>query len=273
MLFSKYFKGDNREEVISLVKDLNKKKIDCSAAFLPTKNVKEKDVEKTVKEYYSLMEDISKGKVRCDVTIKLHQLGIHKDKETAKKSVEDIVSYGRKKKVFVWVDMVSENTRDDTIEIFKGVRKKYKNVGICLQAYRKRSGKDMKDLLRERVPMRLVKGFFRESDYDNWEQVTKNYSKLMKYLLLNSPNPAVATHDLELIEKAKKIIREEKIKNAEFQFFKGVRDDLAEELVKEGFNVRIYVPYGNFWRYLIDGFFTFDLYHQTQRILGFRKVV
>jgi proline dehydrogenase len=90
----------------------------------------------------------------------------------------------------------------------------------------------------------------------------------MRLVLCESAYPAIATHDLELIATAKRLIRQFDIHNAEFQFFYGLRDKLARQLVQEGFHVRVFIPYGNVWRFLLDGFSTFDIWHQAQRVLG-----
>lgn len=150
--------------------------------------------------------------------------------------------------------------------------KKGKNTGICLQACLKRTENDLKSLLEENAAIRLVKGFYSNYNIPRWNDVTKNYLKLMKILLLKCPKPAVATHDLELIDEAKKLIKKYNLKNAELQFFRGVREELALELADEGYNVRIYVTYGNTVMFLLKGIPTFDKLRNLQRFLYFRKI-
>jgi proline dehydrogenase len=143
-------------------------------------------------------------------------------------------------------------------------------VGICLQAYLKRTERDLKLLGAHKSPIRMVKGFYNDRDFNTWEEVTQNYFRLLPILLTQSSYPAIATHDEKIINEAKKIIREKNITNAEFQFFLGVRDDLVQQLVKEGFRVRVYIPYGNFWRFLLKGLRTFDILHGLERLFGLR---
>ena len=263
--------GKELTNAIDHVKEYNSKGVHCSLSFLPVRANNEKIVDKNVKEYLKILDRIHKKKLDCDVTLKLHQFGAYVSKDLAEKAVTRIVKHANKRKIVVWIDMESNVTTDMTIEIFNNIYKKYKNAGICLQAYRKRTEEDMRDLLKKKVRMRLVKGFYHGCDFKTWDEVTRNYSKLMEYLLLHSKHPAIATHDLKLIAKAKRLIKKHKIKNAEFQFFKGVRDDLAEKLAKQGFNVRIYIPYGDIYQFIIKGILTFDISRHAQRLLEFSR--
>lgn len=169
--------------------------------------------------------------------------------------------------------MERPSTVDITIDIFNELYEKFGNVGICLQTYLKRTTEDAKKLLAKHVPIRLVKGFYSGHDINNWREVTKQFDELMGIALQESSRPCIATHDLTLIEKAKTLIRRDNLRNAELQFFNGVRDKIALELAKQGFNARIYIPYGNILRYLLKGFPTFDNLRHIQRILRFREVI
>jgi len=267
-----HFGGWNTEQAIHTAKALNNQGVSCSLSYLPVRKNTEEETQQDVIEYFTLIDRIRKEKLDADVTLKLHQFGIYASKSLAERNVAKIVERAHRNKVFVWIDMEGSQTTDDTIAIFQNIRKRWNNVGICLQAYLKRTEKDMHHLLKKRVPLRLVKGFYKEHDF-KWSDVTKNYEHLLPYLLQNSSLPAIATHDRKIIAKAKSIIKKHKIKNAEFQFFKGVCDDLAFTLSKEGFKVRMYVPYGHAYSFLLHGLSTFDLYHQAQRMLHLKTVV
>lgn len=271
-IFHKYGVG-RLDEAVSIIKQLNAKRIPGILAYFPLRKDNAKAVRSDIEEYHRLLDRIQKEKLDCEVALKLHQFGVYGSVSLAEKSVTDIVRYAHKKGLFVWIDMELCETADATINIFKRLHKKYRNVGICLQVYLKRTENDIRALLKNKnVTMRLVKGFYKEHDFKSWADVTKNYSRLMEFLLLHSPRPGIATHDQRLIAKAKRLIKKHRIKNAEFQFYKGVCDDLALKLKKKGFNVRVYVPYGHMFLHTIKGWKTFDMIRQFQRLFGVKNI-
>ena len=221
-----YSPGNSLPKAVSIIKNYNKKGISCSLSFLPIRKDSPDLVTQDVTEYHKMLKAISD--LNSDVTLKLHAFGIYSNYNTAKTCVTEIVKEAKKLNKFVWIDMEKEITVGDTIRLYTELRKKYNNIGICLQAYLKRTEEDMKHLLKRKAVIRLVKGFYNNTQFRSWSEVTDNYSKLMKYLLLHGTRPIVATHDLNLISEAKEIIKQNKIKNAEFQFFKGVRENLAD---------------------------------------------
>lgn len=254
------------DEAVSIIKQYNSKGVPGILSHFPLRKDDAKSVRGEIKEYHELLDRIRKEKLDCEISIKLNQLGVYEDNALAERSVTDIVSYARKKGIFVWIDMELSGTTDATINIFKKLHKKYRNVGICLQAYLKRTEKDMKALLKDKsIIMRFVKGFYKEHDFKSWADVTENYSRLMKFFLLHSSRPGIATHDRKLIAKAKRLIKKHRIKKAELQFYRDVFDDFALKLKKEGFKVRMYVPYGHMFLFLVKGWKTFDMSRQFQR--------
>jgi len=251
-------------DAIERVQELNEKGIKAQLAHLPVRNDKCKDVRREVAECHYVLDQIRKNNLDCELTIKLHQFGIYTEKKLAEKSVGSIVKHAGK--TLVWIDMEKSNTTQDTLDIYRTVKRRFPNIGICLQAYLRRSDEDMKALLRSPSTMRLVKGFYKEHDFDTWKQVTKHYDKLMTCMLKRAKRPCVATHDLKLINKAKKLAG----RKVEFQFFNGVRDKLAEKLARQGYAVSIYIPYGSILKFLL-GLGTMDLKREIQRFFH-RKV-
>ena len=272
MAYKKYTAGNNLNKTLDIVKDFNKDNVACSISYLPVRKDDAADIHKEILEYYKLIDKVHSQKLNADVTLKLHQFGIYANPHLTQEAVTKIARYAHKNNVFVWVDMEMPETVHDTIAVFKAVHKKYKNTGIALQAYLRRTEGDMKDLLKNRVPIRLVKGFYVAKDFDTWKEVTNNYEHLMEYLLMHSDKPCIATHDLKLRTKAKEIIKKHKIKNAEIQMFNGARNELAKEEALEGYSVRIYIPYGHVFKFVVDGWRTFDMLRHIQRILGFKTI-
>lgn len=259
----------NLDRALNRVKKYNEQGISCSLSYLAVTNSSERLVKKEVDMYIQALKEISEKKVNADITVKLHQLGIYLGETLAYNAIERIVIAAEFYKNFVWIDMYLPDTVDVTLKIFRQLRKKHQNVGICLQAYLARTGDDLREILKERVPLRLVKGFYKDYDFDRWEDVTVNYESLLNYMLTHSDRPAVATHDPGIIEKAKKAIRQNGSNTVEFQFFAKVCDCLAAELVKEGYNVRIYVPFGNVWKFLLKEAKTFDFWQNFKRLMKF----
>jgi proline dehydrogenase len=257
-------------KAMNTVRKFNREGIFCSLAHLPALNVSHRTVMFEVRQFGRMLSAITANHLDCDITVKMQQFGIYRDEALARASVESVVRDAAAKNIFVWIDMERPETVDATIRIFRSLHERYRHCGICLQAYLERTTLDVRQLLADATPIRLVKGFYREHDIPRWSAVTRNYDEIMHSVLTQSDYPAIATHDLDLVARAKGLIRQHAIRNAEFQFFQGIRDDVARELVSEGFRVRIYVPFGNVWRFLLHGVSSFDIWHQVQRMAGMK---
>jgi len=141
---------------------------------------------------------------------------------------------------------------EDTLSIFLKVHEDYPNSGIAIQSALVRSERDVKRLIDARASVRLVKGAYMEPPgvaFQEKKLVDINYVTIMKELLTGGSRPAIATHDEAIINEAKEFIIEKKIKKDafEFQMLLGIKRSLQKELAKEGFRVRVYVPYGKDW--------------------------
>lgn len=270
-LFDKYTLGIRFNDALEAVKKFNDQGIACSLSHLPLLKNNLSSIDREIRTYFRILDKINDLHLNCDVTLKLHQLGIYGSTSIAERSVRKIIEHAQNFNNFVWVDMERQRTVDATIELCRELYQHYPgSFGICLQAYLYRTQRDMKLLLSKNMPMRLVKGFYRDYDFGTWKEVTENYRALMSYVMDHSSRPAIATHDMELHEEAKYYVIANGLKDkVEFQFFKCVRDDLARQLAREGFRVRIYVPFGSVLRFLVDGFTTFDVWHQVERMIGF----
>ena len=265
---SELFAGATLKDAIEDVHQFNARGLSCSLSYLPIASTTEEEVEEHVQEYLRALSAIQQQRLDADVTIKLHQLGIYAEEFLAEPAVLRIIEAARASGTFVWIDMEQPDTVDRTLEIYRRASRLYGNVGICLQAYLTRTLSDLAGVLADGGVVRLVKGFYRSHDISNWRAVTRNYRMLMFRVLRESPRPAIATHDEQLIEEAKRFIVDHQVRSAEFQFFQGVRNRLAGELQAQGFAARIYVPYGRMLRYWADGVQTFDLRRQLQRVAG-----
>ena len=260
-------------DALSAVRYFNRQRVSTSLSFLPRKRNTPGEIVREVEEYGTALEYISRYQLDSDITVKPQQFGILRDPSLTLDALMILAERAKSLKNFVWVDMERSSTVTPTIQTFEKLYDHYGNVGICLQAYLRRTRDDLDRILERRAPVRLVKGFYNDSDITNWQEVTDNYRSLMYNLLNRSNRPCIATHDLELIEEAKKEIQDRGIQNAEIQFFKGVRDDFAVKLSQEGYKTRIYVPYGQIFRFLADGFKTFDISRHLKRFCRWKKII
>jgi proline dehydrogenase len=157
----------------------------------------------------------------------------------------------------MWMDIESFQFVEDTIAIYLELLKDYKNVGVAIQSYLKRSRSDLLHLLEQGAVVRLVKGAYREDKsiaFQSMEKINSNFSKLMEMLFeygnMNSSNIfAIATHDPKLINEAIKLSKKNgtDTRKFEFQFLMGIQNKMKEDLVKRGYRVSEYIPYGNQW--------------------------
>jgi proline dehydrogenase len=145
--------------------------------------------------------------------------------------------------------MESSEHTNNTLKIYQNLFEKYERLGVAIQANLKRSQNDLETLLKKGAKIRLVKGAYRESAknaYKTRREVDSNYEKLMKILFEQGNEFAIATHDSRLIDRAIDLSKKHERK-LEFQMLKGIRDELKPILIKSGFTVSEYIPYGTNW--------------------------
>jgi proline dehydrogenase len=166
--------------------------------------------------------------------------------------VERVIIRAKELNNFVRIDMEGSPYTEATLRIFSTLRKIHENVGIVIQAYLFRSEKDIENMLALKSRIRLCKGAYKEPpeiSFEKKEDTDKNYIKLMKILLKSGIYHGIATHDPKMIDATKQFSTQEQIakESFEFQMLYGIRRDLQDHLIKEGYGVRIYVPYGGEW--------------------------
>ena len=241
--------GENLDEATKRVKKENRAGISGIINFLG-EHVKDlEEAEKNVDENLRILRAIENEKINATLSIKLTQLGLMIDKGICLSNVEKIISDAASRNIFVWIDMENSPYTGDTIEIYLNILKKYKKVGVAIQANLKRSENDVKKIAAEQGIIRIVKGAYKEKSelaYVSRSAVTINFSKLMAYLFYKSPFFAIATHDERLIQEAIEANKAHK-KKLEFQMLMGVREELKNSLLKRGFIVVDYIPYGKTW--------------------------
>ncbi len=241
--------GETLDYAIKRAKKKNKAGIDAIINFLGEHVREQPEAEENIQENLRILQAIEESKIKASLSIKLTQLGLDIENKLCLSGVERIVTSAASKNIFVWIDMENSPYTKDTIDIYLESIKKYRNIGVAIQANLKRSESDVKKIVAAGGVIRLVKGAYKEKSeiaYTSRSDITINFSRLMGYLFYKSPCFAIATHDEQLINEAIEVNRAHQ-KRTEFQMLMGVRKELKYELVKKGFTVVDYIPYGKSW--------------------------
>jgi proline dehydrogenase len=198
-----------------------------------------------------LLREIPDG-IERNVSIKLTSLGLDVDADFCHQQVARILEAALAVGGFVRIDMEGSKHTQRTIDAFRRLRQDFDNVGIVLQAYLFRTEQDVKEAVERGDRVRLCKGAYKEPPEIAWtkmDDIRASYRRCAELLLASGNSPAIATHDEGLVRHAIEWTRANGVGAArfEFQMLYGLRPRRWDELVAEGFNVRIYVPYGTHW--------------------------
>lgn len=251
---SRFIAGENIDEAVAAIRELNAQ--GCSASFdhLNESVSSVAETEGEVSEYLNVLSRIDESGINSNVSIKLTQFGLEIDPELAYRNARRVVEDAARRGNFVRVDMESSEVTQLTIDIFKRLRAEFglNDVGIVLQSYLRRTFEDAQDLLKIPARIRICKGAYNEPPevaFPDKKDVDENYIRVMKLLLSSGIYHGIATHDPNMINATIRYAREEGIgKDAfEFQMLYGIRRDLQEQLGRDGYNMRVYVPYGKHW--------------------------
>ncbi|PKD43092.1 proline dehydrogenase family protein [Rhodohalobacter barkolensis] len=252
-LAKRFVAGETFKSAVPKIEALNKKKIKVTLDLLG-ENVKLKTTaDETVNEYISLLNDIHSAGLKSTISIKLTMLGLDIDELYCRDNLYKLLDEARKSDSFVRIDMEGSDYTQQTIDVFKEVFKEYgKHVGIVIQAYLHRTKDDINDLAELGADVRLCKGAYNEPErvaLQKMSDIREAFKEYSKVLLDKTSYPRIATHDDELVNWVKDYSVENKIGKArfEFQMLYGLREETMEQLTNDGYNTRVYVPYGTMW--------------------------
>ncbi|HWP86079.1 MAG TPA: proline dehydrogenase family protein [Terriglobia bacterium] len=203
-------------------------------------------------EYLEVLDAIRHQQLRSTISVKLTQLGMDISEEACRENLRVLVERAQQIGDFVEVDMEGSAYTDRTLAIITQLHREYPAVGAVIQAYLYRSESDVRELLRHGVSVRLCKGAYREPStlaFPRKADVDANYLRLMRLLLASRLYHRIATHDPRMIAETRRAAEELGLmKNQfEFQMLYGVNRPLQEQLVRDGYRLRIYVPFGRAW--------------------------
>ncbi|MDP3543604.1 MAG: proline dehydrogenase family protein [Elusimicrobiota bacterium] len=275
MIFSRYYGGRTLDAVAATVKRLDGGGMRSCVALLPGLRFRPRGVDREASRILGILPALDSAGLKADLTVKPSQLGQRWAPANCRAALSEIARRAGERGAFVWIDMERARDVDRTIDDFLSLRREHENVGVCLQSYLRRTEDDLMALLRGRHPVRLVKGYFRESRadrFDTWHEVTANMKRLLGPLIAGSARPALGTHDESVVAEAARQLALYPRPDFEFQLFLGAKPGLAERLVRDGRFVRIYVPYGRLVRYFVHTLPQMDVSRNVQRVLG-RPVV
>lgn len=258
-IFSKrYIAGESISDAIRASKELNsegiKVTIDILGEFI--KNLSE--AEKNKVEYIELIDVMQKENIDGNYSVKPSMFGLLLDKEVCYKHIREIVAKAASYGNFIRVDMEDSPCTDLEIELYRKLRAEFpNNVGLVVQAYMKRTLKDVENLMdihttETKQNYRLCKGIYVEPAaiaYKKYEEVNQHYLEDLEYMLKNGVYVGIATHDKPLVDGAYKLIEKYNVsKNMyEFQMLYGVTPELRKSITSKGHTMRVYVPFGKQW--------------------------
>lgn len=245
----RWIAGVDLDSAIADAKRANEKGMTVIANFLGEDINEAGTADSQADEYVSLQKAIDANGVRGCATVKLTQFALGSDEEGAKKRLERVASNAERLNQALWVDMEGSAFTTSTLNLYAEALERHRRLGVAIQAYLRRSEADLKMLLDHGASVRLVKGAYREPHeivFPTRREISRNFSALLRILFEHADNFAVATHDSELVDEAKRLA-ESKHVTFEFQMLKGIRNELKEELVNSGYRVSEYLPYGDRW--------------------------
>lgn len=265
---SRFIAGETLTDGIQAIMLLNNKGINATLDHLGEDTDSPEKARQATMDIIQAFDAIEAAGVRANVSVKLTQIGLGISSDLCSENLEHILEKAKSYNSFVRIDMEDSTVTQRTLDILYALRQRgYENVGIVIQAYLYRSEDDIRKMLADCIKIRVCKGAYKESTnvaYPKMQGVNSSYDRCA-VLLINGalskecpkvssdgkipPIPGLATHDPKRIDFAK--VYAEKVglpKDAmEFQMLNGIRRDLQEQLVKDGYWVRVYVPYGTEW--------------------------
>jgi proline dehydrogenase len=248
----RFVAGDTLDDAIRAVTALNARGATASLDHLGENVTEEAAARLASQDYLKAFERIAAERLQANVSVKLTQLGLDISEDLCRGLLRGILERAQQLENFVRIDMEGSAYTQRTLDLVLAVHEQFPNCGVVLQSYLYRTEADLARVNAAGVRARLVKGAYDEPPdlaYPRKQDVDASYECAMRALLDRGTYPAIATHDERLIEATKRYARERGIAadRFEFQLLYGIRRDLQDRLVREGYRVRVYVPYGTEW--------------------------
>lgn len=251
---SRFVAGETLDSALDAIRQLNAKGITATLDLLGESVHNENEARESARAYIEMLDRIRQARLDANVSLKLTAMGLDISEDLCVANLQNILDRARDYETFVRLDMESSEYTQKTLDLFyERLYPSYRgNVGIVLQSYLYRTASDVEEANKASARVRLCKGAYKEPAavaYPDKKDVDDSYVRCMRTLLLNGHYPGIATHDEAIVNETKRFARENDIKREQFEFqmLYGVRRDLQEKLVSEGFRMRVYVPFGTQW--------------------------
>lgn len=253
VLAKRFVAGETYLEAVPKVRELNEKNIKVTLDLLGENVDSRKIADQTRDEYIQLIKDIADKGLDSTISIKLTMMGLDIDRNYTRDNLFALLDVAKQYNSFVRIDMEGSDYTHDTIEIFKEAHREFgRHVGIVIQAYLHRSRSDINELASMGCDVRLCKGAYKEPErlaLQHMPAIREAYKEYAAILLEKTPYPRFATHDDELLNWVKEYAEKNGIDKSRFeiQMLYGLRQSTCEQLSANGYQVRVYVPYGTMW--------------------------
>ncbi len=249
----RFVAGTTVEELLAAAQAVNAKGMTVSVDNLGENVTNAAEAEASAQLYHQLIDLITQRGLKANVSLKLTHMGLDVDENLAKQLVCGLVEHAGGVGNFVRVDMEGSPYTQRTLDLVHELHRQYPgHTGAVLQSYMRRSEADARNLIAGGIRIRLCKGAYKEPAeiaYQKKSEVDANYLNLAKMLLKSGVYHGMATHDERLIQQIMLFAEKEKIARDafEFQMLYGIRRDLQERIVREGWRMRVYIPFGTEW--------------------------
>ena len=249
----RYIAGSGLPDAIRVVKDLNAQGKMATIDVLGEESASRRETLDIVRAYHDVFEAIERERLDSNVSVKLTGLGLNLAYELCRANLEKVVRHAAESGNFVRIDMEDATCTSDTLQLYREVREAgLDNVGIVLQAYLRRTIRDIRSLTPLRPNVRLCKGIYVEPPliaYRDFDEVRENFVRCLDELLRGGSYVGIATHDTWLISEGQRLVEQHGLtrEQYEFQMLLGVTERAGDRLVRDGHRLRIYVPFGKEW--------------------------
>jgi len=249
---ARYVAGATLDEALKVVRDLNSKGAMATIDVLGEEVSEKSKALAAVEEYLQVFTAIEAQHVDSNVSIKLTLLGLKIDEGFCRDNVERIAAKAKEHGNFVRIDMEDNTTTDATLRIYHALQPRYGNLGVVLQAYMRRTLRDIEELPGKGASVRLCKGIYvepREIAWKGYDTVRANYLMALEKMFARGVYVGIATHDEYLACAASALVDKHGLKREEYEFqmLLGVDEELRRILIAAGHRLRVYVPYGADW--------------------------
>jgi len=252
---SRFVAGTQLADAVRVTEIVNRRGASVSIDNLGENVTNPDEAKQSAELYHRMLDEISSRKLNANISLKLTHMGLDVSEDLAFRLVSELVQHAVDTNSFVRVDMEGSPYTQRTLDFVRGLHQLPRHagkVGTVIQTYLYRSEDDVNQLISEGIRIRLCKGAYQEAPeiaFPKKTDVDANYVKLAKILLKSGIYHGLATHDAKIIEQMKQFARAQNIPPTayEFQMLHGVRRDLQAKLVKEGYGMRVYIPFGAEW--------------------------